>query len=312
MSTDTPDTPHRTPLSHRHIEVFRAIMQAGSVTQAAAALWSSQPTLSRELARMEQLLGYALFERQAGRLRPTARALALYDEVQLAWQGLARVQERASALRTGLDDTLQLLALPALAHALLPRLCRELLLQSPQARLSITTQEAPLLHEWMGAQRFDLGFAEQAAPQAGVRSTLVARLDEVAVLPAGHPLLSKPKLRLQDFEGERFVSLAPQDPYRQQIDQCFAQAAVQRKLSLQTESAATLCALVAQGLGVAIVNPLTALAAASEALHLRPLAFSLPFELHVLEPLHRPRHALVAPLQTRLQRLMQAVKDDLA
>ena len=85
-------------VSHRHIEVFRAVMTAGSVTSAAALLHSSQPTVSRELARLEQLLGYPLFERLQGRLRPNARALALWDEVQRSWQGLERVVERAVAL----------------------------------------------------------------------------------------------------------------------------------------------------------------------------------------------------------------------
>ena len=89
-------TTHR--ITHRHIEVFRAVMTAGSATGAADLLHSSQPTVSRELARLESLLGYALFERVQGRLRPNARALALWDEVQRSWQGLERVVERAVAL----------------------------------------------------------------------------------------------------------------------------------------------------------------------------------------------------------------------
>ena len=51
-------------LTHRHVEVFRAVMTAGSVTGAAAALFTSQPTISRELARMESLLRLVLFGAQ--------------------------------------------------------------------------------------------------------------------------------------------------------------------------------------------------------------------------------------------------------
>ena len=69
-------------ISHRHIEVFRAVMLAGSATGAAELLHTSQPTVSRELARLESLLGYHLFDRVQGRLRPHARALALWEEVQ--------------------------------------------------------------------------------------------------------------------------------------------------------------------------------------------------------------------------------------
>ena len=50
---------------------------SGSVTDAATLLHTSQPTVSRELARLEQLTGLTLFERVRGRLRPTAEALQL-------------------------------------------------------------------------------------------------------------------------------------------------------------------------------------------------------------------------------------------
>lgn len=44
-------------LTHRHVEVFRALMLSGSATRAAEMLFTSQPTISRELARMEQIVG---------------------------------------------------------------------------------------------------------------------------------------------------------------------------------------------------------------------------------------------------------------
>ena len=179
-------------VSHRHIEVFRAVMTAGSVTGAAALLHSSQPTVSRELARREQLLGYPLFERLQGRLRPNARALALWDEVQRSWQGLERVVERAVALGQSHEAQLSVLCLPALAHALLPGAIARLLQTQPQLRISITPQESPLLEEWMSAQRFDLGLSEQTATPPGVQAVPLLTLDEVAVLPARHALAVKP------------------------------------------------------------------------------------------------------------------------
>jgi DNA-binding transcriptional LysR family regulator len=109
------------PITHRQVELFRAILQAGSLSAAAQALHSSQPTLSRELALMERRLGYALFDRSAGsRLKPTAAAQALADTVQRHYQGLATVQAEARRLAQADAEQLQLLALPALAHALLP------------------------------------------------------------------------------------------------------------------------------------------------------------------------------------------------
>ncbi len=286
-------------ITHRHIEVFRAVMTAGSVTGAADLLHSSQPTASRELARLEALLGYALFERLQGRLRPNARALALWDEVQRSWQGLERVVDRAVALGRSDAAQLSVLCLPALAHALLPGAAARLLQASPHARLSVTPQESPLLEEWMSAQRFDLGLGEQTATPPGTQAEVLLTLDEVAVLPAEHALAMRPVLGLGDFAGLPFVSLSADDPYRRQIDALFAQAGVQRQLRLETHSAVAVCAMVQQGLGVAIVNPLTALAAvqgSGGALVLRRLAFSVPFSVSVVRPLFRAPLPEVAPM----------------
>ncbi|MFY3384554.1 LysR family transcriptional regulator [Paracidovorax sp. MALMAid1276] len=304
--TEPTDSPlaHRIShrITHRHIEVFRAVMTAGSATGAADLLHSSQPTVSRELARLETLLGYALFERVQGRLRPNARALALWDEVQRSWQGLERVVDRAVAL--GRSDAVQLsvLCLPALAHTLLPGAAARLVRASPHARLSITPQESPLLEEWMSAQRYDLGLCEQAAAPPGTRAEVLLTLDEVAVLPARHPIAGRPVLDLADFADQPFVSLSADDPYRSIIDARFAEASVARALRVETHSAAAVCAMVEEDLGLAIVNPVTALAAAAGGrLVLRRLAFSIPFSVTALLPLHRPALPEAAPMLEALR-----------
>lgn len=298
---ETTDLPR---IQHRHIEVFRAIMLAGGVTGAAGLLFTSQPTISRELARLEQLLGYALFERVQGRLRPNARALALWDEVQRSWQGLDRVVERAVALGRPQGARISVLSMPALSHALLPAALAHMQATHGAVAVSVATQESPLLQEWMGAQRYDLGLTEQGEAPPGTRAIALPAVDEVAVLPAQHPLARKRVLQPADFAQLSFISLAEGDPYRTQIDAVFAAAGVERLQLLDTHSAIAVCALVQQGLGVAIVNPLTARACAGPQLVVRPLAFSIPFQVQVLLPLHR---AAVPEVEGLVQALQMAV-----
>lgn len=278
-------------IGHRHIEVFRAVMLAGSATGAAELLHTSQPTVSRELARLESLLGYSLFDRVQGRLRPHARALALWEEVQRSWQGLDRVVDRAVALGRPADaaQSLSVLCLPALSHALLPGAAARMLAAHAGARISVTPQEPPLLEEWMTAQRFDMGLSEQvsSATPPGTRSQLLLTLDEVAVLPAGHALAARPVLQLADFADQPFVSLSAEDPYRRQIDALFAEAGVLRQMRMETHSAVAVCAMVQRGLGVAIVNPLTALAVAGQGVVVRRVGFSVPFSVSLVLPLYR-------------------------
>jgi len=219
--------------------------------------------------------------------------------------------DRAVALGRSGAVQLSVLCLPALAHALLPGAAARLMQAHTEARLSVTPQESPLLEEWMSAQRFDLGLCEQTTAPPGTRAEVLLTLDEVAVLPAHHALAHQPVLQLGDFAGEFFVSLSADDPYRRLIDARFSEAGVERTLRVETHSAAAVCAMVEQGLGIAIVNPVTALAAASERLVLRRLAFSIPFSVTALLPLYRPPLPEVVPMLEALRAQAQAIATQL-
>jgi DNA-binding transcriptional LysR family regulator len=297
-------------LTHRQIEVFRAVMTTAQVTRAAEVLHTSQPTVSRELARLERVLQISLFERVRGRLRPTARALALLEEVERSYVGLERIAATAMSLRQFAHARLQVACLPALADALLPDAVRRFMAAQPQASVSITPLESPALEASLAEQRFDLGLTERReAPPATTLTTLL-QADELAVLPDGHPLLARAALRPADFEGCDFVSFSAADPYRRLVDALFERHGVTRRMALDTGSAVSVCALVRQGLGVSIVNPLTALALVGTrpGLHLRPLTESIPFHVGLVMPQLRPANPLSAAFVDALQQAADALQ----
>ena len=289
-------------ITHRQLGIFRAIMLHSNLGRAADVIGSSQPTLSRELARLEQVLGFALFDRVAGRLRPTVRALALMQEVERSFVGLDQIAQRALALRTQAGGRLHLACLPALAHALLPRALVHFHQAHPQASVTVVPLESPWLEQALSEQRYDLGLGETTEAPPGVALMPLLQMNEVAVLPAHHSLCRKRVLRPADFANQPFVSLADGDPYRRAIDTMFEQAGVQRASLLETASAVAVCALVQHGLGLAIVNPLTAAAMAGPQLVVRPLQVVIPFQVSLLQPQvaapHPLRDALVAAVQT--------------
>jgi DNA-binding transcriptional LysR family regulator len=282
----------RMPVSSRHIEVFQAVMRSGSVTAAAGALHTSQPTVSRELARLEQLLGFALFDRGGGRLRPTARALILFEEVQRAFVGLEQILARADRLARLGEGQLSIACLPALSHALLPGACRRFLSRHDGVGISITPLESPQLEEALTAQRYDLGLIEDALAPAATEARLLFSGEEVCVLPSGHPLCARPLLEPADFADQRFISLAPGDRYRRQVDEVFRAAQVERRMVLETQSAVSVCTLVQQGLGLAVINPLTAHSFAGQGLEVRRFAARIPFQVGLVLPEYRPSSPL--------------------
>lgn len=294
-------TPDPQPaLTHRQLGLFRNVMLHGNLSRAADASGSSQPTLSRELARLEQLLGFALFDRVRGRLRPTVRALALMKEVERSFIGLEQIALRARELRSLGGTRLRLACLPALAQSLVPHALLQLSHSVPQALVSVHPLESPWLEQALAEQRFDLGLSEASEAPVGVQWQPLFRANEVAVLPAGHSLCRKRVLQPKDFAGAAFISLAPNDPYRIAIDKLFAEHGVQRIQCMETDSAAAVCAMVRQGLGLAIVNPLTALECRGNGLEVRPLGVALEFRVSLLLPSiaapHPLREALVQAL----------------
>lgn len=271
-------------LTHRQLTMFRAIMLHGNLGRAADACASSQPTLSRELGRLEQLLGFNLFDRVRGRLRPTVRALALMQEVERSFIGLEQIAARASELRTQAIGRLRIACLPALAHALVPRALVSLSNTHPELGVSVYPLESPWLEQAMSEQRFDLGLSETPKAPVGVTLQPLLKVNEVAVLPRDHSLCRKTLLQPRDFTGERFISLAVGDPYRTAIDAMFEDAKVHRTTLLETTSAVTVCAMVRQGLGIAIINPFTAMELSGPDLVVRSLTVAIGYQVNMLLP----------------------------
>lgn len=285
----------------RQIEIFHTVMTTGNLTEAATVLHTSQPTVSRELARFEQLIQLQLFERVRGRLSPTVQGLQLFEEVQRSYYGLDRIKTAAAGIRQFQQAQLSIACLPVFSQSLLPAVCKPFVDCYPQVSFSIIPQESPLLEEWLSAQRHDLGLTETTLTPAGTERMTLMTMNEVCVLPAGHPLLAKSRLTPQDFRAENFISLSTTDSYRQLLDTLFHEQGIERRMVLETHSAASVCAMVKEGVGLSIVNPLTALDYAHNGVHIRPFSVEVPFTVSLIRPLHRPASALVTTFVQHLQ-----------
>jgi DNA-binding transcriptional LysR family regulator len=279
-------------LTHRLIDVFRTVVLTGNLTRTAELLFTSQPAVSRDLARLEQVLGLQLFDRHGGRLHPTAPALALYDEVQRSFVGLQSIEARAQSLRTLSEGLVEVVALPVLCDTLVPAAGEALLRRHPGATLRVVAREAPDIERALAEQRHDIGLVEHGDAPAQTQLQRLFEGDEVALLPPGHALAGRQRLELADFAAQPFVGFTAEDLYRRRVDALFAEAGVERRLVAEATSASSVCMLVQRGLGLAIVNPLTAGFARRLGLHAMPLAFSIPYRVSPVRPRLRPSNAL--------------------
>ncbi|BBB65428.1 hypothetical protein UNDYM_1175 [Undibacterium sp. YM2] len=104
----------------RHIEVFHAIMQAGTISGAAQLLNISQPAATKVLQHCEIQLGLKLFERIKGKLHPTPEAHKLFAEVDKLNRDLQSVRRLASNLKNHPDEAVRLASTPTLSITVVP------------------------------------------------------------------------------------------------------------------------------------------------------------------------------------------------
>ena len=123
----------------RQIEVFRAVMLVGTVSEAARMLNVSQPVVTRVLQHTELQLGFRLFDRTKGRLQPTAEAFELFSEVERLYQEVERVRRVSANLRHKGAGRLRVAATPSLAPSILAPAVRRFSQRHPDTLVRVFT-----------------------------------------------------------------------------------------------------------------------------------------------------------------------------
>lgn len=282
-------------ISPRHIEIFHAVMSSGSVTQAAAALRTSQPTVSRELKAFERSLGFSLFARNGRSLVPTEAAILLHGEVRRSFIGLEEIERTADAIRANASGHIKVVCMPAYSTTLLPSLCRDFLQANGNFRVSISAIGNAVTAAGVSAQRYDLCMVEADLDFAGWTTINVTAGEQVCIMPREHPLARKGVLTPADFEGVDFIYFSAEDMYRRNLDNIFRDHAVTRHLRMEVSTASAVCSLVAQGIGVSIINPISAMSCLDQGVEMRRLSFSVPYIVRLHKNLRASNpHALDA------------------
>ncbi|MFB0690332.1 LysR family transcriptional regulator [Agrobacterium pusense] len=271
-------------LSQRQIEIFNAVMIYKSMTAAADTLGTSQPTVSRELRELENYIGFELFNRFGKRLSPTNQALLLHSAVSRSFVGMQEISRVALAIKQHNAAQLRIASLPAYAEAFLPLVAERFLKTRSQVHLSIHSLEEIVLRHDLTTQMFDIGLTEGSFETDDASAETINLGEVVCILPSKHPLTSRSILEPKDFQGADFVYFTQEDPYRRKIDQIFEAEGVSRRYCVETTTATGVCSMVASGVGVSIVNPLTASHYAGKGVALRRFSVRVPYHLNLWRP----------------------------
>ncbi|BAS28035.1 LysR family transcriptional regulator [Limnochorda pilosa] len=236
------------------LETFQALVETGSFTAAARRLFVSQPTVSRQIHRLEKECGTALLERgkRGVHLTPAGERFALYGQrlLSLSREALLEVNEAAQAsqrvVRIGSGVTTALVTLP--------RALGEFRRRHRSVRLLVKTGRRAALLDQVVSGDLDLAITTCDSVPPAVRG--VHLFDETLVL-AAHPdhwLSHRPQpLDAAWLDRAPLIAFSSDVGHRQYLDQVLADAGLQPEITMELDNVALILQYVRMKMGVAFI-----------------------------------------------------------
>ena len=261
----------------REIEVFRAVMTAGSTSKAATLLGISQPAVSQIIRKLETAAEFRLFERLRGRLVPTQEAVALLADVNECFVGLELIEHRIRSLRSGVVGRLRIAAYPAYGTSFVPRSIARMQPSLETMKVSLQVMSSRDVYQNVLAGQYDFGLMADETTAIGLEHHAFAHMNGVIVMSPHHWLARKSVIEPADLVGEKHVALNPEDASRLRLEKMLTVTGHALSPVVETPYASTICELALAGVGIGLVNPIVAIDYIERGLVIRPFALNVLF-----------------------------------
>ncbi|EHH1098448.1 LysR family transcriptional regulator [Vibrio parahaemolyticus] len=289
----------------RQLEVFYAIMQAGTVSGAARLLHVSQPNVTRVLAHTEQQLCFALFERVKGRLVPTQEAKALLPEAEKVYQQLGQFRSLTNKVKQGTQH-LRVGAPPVLAaHLLAPTVA--LLSKEHGISFELLTANRDELCSGLLKHELDvaIAFGEETPPaimgHVLLKENLALIAPKSAAIPAEKTVILK-ELISHDLP---IIGLDSRDPLGLLLHQTLSARDEHYQHAITVRSYSAVAELVKHQAGFAIVDPWTTKQyRQDDAVSVHALEPNMSFSVSILFAEHTPQSIATKQFITALKQQM--------
>ncbi|WP_323781168.1 LysR substrate-binding domain-containing protein [Leisingera sp.] len=268
----------------RQIEAFRTVIETGNMTQAGEVLGVTQPAISRLIRDLENEFGLQLFVRHAGRIEPTKDAIALHVEVERCYGELEQLVKFATNLGKYRRKRLRVASTVGHSYFLLPKVIKSFHARCPDVTINLFSGTSPEVVENIEKGRSDIGLALLPLDVHGVVIQEMPETNLVCVLPRNHPLRALESVTPNDLVDVPLLLISESSLMRKRLLQAFKDAAITPNVILDSTYTGPICSLVANGMGVSIMDILTAEAYSDLDIEIRPFSPSIPCELKLVLP----------------------------
>lgn len=289
----------------RHIEVFHAVYQSGSVSAAARALNVSQPSVSKVLRHAESRIGFPLFKVVRGRLVATEEAHILFHEARELYARVQSLQETTKNLRRGGQGNLRLAVLPSLGLDVAPAAVAAFRSSHPEVSFEIRTLHREDVLRTLYERNSDLAIVYDAPHHPQLSGICIGSGQLVILFRRGEFPDAPEQVSLDMFRHRDLIRLT---------DSGFVGSLFDSEISDEQPGASTIsvqtyyvaAALVRRGAGFAIVDEFTARANLGGDLDFRPLAGGAKFDVFCTHLSSSPLSRLARDFVTTLEKTLAA------
>ncbi|WP_192456371.1 LysR family transcriptional regulator [Musicola keenii] len=282
----------------RHIEVFQAIVQAGTISGAARLLNVSQPNVSRVLNHAEQQLGFALFERRVQGMVPTVEGRRLMPEIERLYSHLQDIAHLTEQIRRGKRQTVRLGAAHAFGQMIVAPAMVAFQQQAAMVNVELVTEHFGTLCQNVQQQQLDLAlvFGQQVPTDLLAEPLCQSRM--VAILPKNSP--QQGPVSLEWLCHNNLLMMQQQDPLGQVVHRALRDRHLKPAASLYIKTYSVIADMVLAGGGTGIVDLFTAHRYADQ-LKIVPISQPLPFEVMLISRSDIPQSREVLQLKQELK-----------
>jgi DNA-binding transcriptional LysR family regulator len=273
----------------RHIEVFHAIMQVGTISGAAQVLHISQPAVTKVLQHAELQLGMPLFERVRGKLYPRPEAHRLFVETEKLNRDLLSIRRLAASLKGRAVETVRLVSTPTIAISVLPGAMTLWRRDFPLTRCELATHHTSEIVNTLRLGEADLALSLQDPRHPGIVAEPIAEGVMTVLAPAGSWNAAEcgQPVSAAGLSGQ-LIGHADNDPLGELVVAACEQQGVHPVFGTVVQTYQIARSLVEAGIGMAVVDPFTASTAQHGRVQRRPWAPAIPVQLFLLTASHAP------------------------
>ncbi|MFT5895680.1 MAG: DNA-binding transcriptional LysR family regulator [bacterium] len=289
----------------RQLEVFSALMSAGSVSGAAAQLSLTQPAISIALSNFEAELGFRLFDRSRGFFSPTAEAILLHGETEQGLLALARVERCAADILDGSTGSITVASNGVAAFNMLPAIISEFHNQYPQIRVDLRVHSSLQIARWVSGRQVDIGLIDMPVPLAGLELE-VFTLPCVCIMRSNDELAAAKAITPAMLSGRTVIGITGDHQIDRDLDRILAESKTVAGRNVTAYYFAIMRNLVREGAGIALVDSINGKLDVSDGVCWRPFIPEINFELALITAIDQPRRK---PADLFLINLRQRLSD---